>query len=324
MFKVIAKIILFPVIKYIINKYAQKTAQNILLFNLPNIMILLGLFAMMISIASIYVLLGLPAASMAMAAVSTMAVDPQKGVEFMAINAKNEIMNDMSKYVVMEKVHEEPNHLSYSLTDNKLVVGVFVVSVLTFYSFLVSGGYVLPITELVKNVLIGKAKLTGQNSLTQEFIDSTNVGSIANRVASATEPVTTVISNPNSHNYWKYVFTPVLALGFGYGGHKVVTTTVNALVKVSDFYQTHGDFVKGVIATATAVKYILYPLKYIVGFVFADELPTFPNNNNDDQRYSSEFVRFKILLERYGHLLGLSTEEKIEGIKKLIEIDNKK
>lgn len=179
MFKLISKIFIIPLLKYVLLKYAKKSIEGKLIFNTLNSLIFLGFFGILFAQALAWVTFGHAFFSSFLGAAIMLTTSPQDSAMRMINNEEFAAIQALNRYQIAPVIVESTT-AGFSFLTYRIIFVAVLITAGVIYGVLVQQGYATPIYDLVKTAMFGSPKT---EAATKEVI----VEIVKKEVATATE-----------------------------------------------------------------------------------------------------------------------------------------
>jgi hypothetical protein len=314
MLKFLLKLILFPVIKYIIDTFIIKYNGKILM-NLPNVLILSGISLLIASQVTLYSLLGIPALSTFATAAMVVGVDRSKGTEIVLKQQKEEAIQTLvNGYYIPDTIQQkfqiaaDPFSIKFILISSAVTFGIM-------YGFLVQHNYVTPIGTLLKNAIFGKetmSRITNDldNIALKNTVENTPAFNVANNIDKTMEVVTK--ANYSSAKEWlnfsKILFPTALLGILSFQNKETVYRGAEIMSSIGKYFMDNPETLKRVIRIAEFGFIFFTPLKFIYRTLLAEDF--------DTETFYKETELFREKFNKYRELLDKDYAETIEHFRR--------
>jgi hypothetical protein len=291
--------------------------------NLPNILVLTGVFIFFASQATIYAMFLIPGFPIAMAAVGLSIQNPEKATNLLIDEHNRRAIEAFNRFN-FEQVVAQHKVLTYDPTNYKLIFVATTLTILTFYGFMVNGGYIEPIGVLIKKALFGGKAASNNDIVVEEFIG--NAMGLAAKKTIAQKSFEAVANNNTASTAANYVgdkasiFAKALVenpvstatktigaisiLGFTVKNADKIIALTDVATRAMSIYANNSGYAKHIIRVAGLIMSFIYPVGSIISSVFAA----------DGSNSHEEVERVLQMLERNIDLIGLDYDEVVRRL----------
>jgi hypothetical protein len=157
MFKIVSKIFIIPLLKYVLLRYAKKSIEGKLIFNTLNSLIFLGFFGILFAQALAWVTFGQSFFSSFLGAAAMLTTSSQDSAIRMINNEEFAAIQALNRYQIAPVIVESTS-AGFSFLTYRIAFLAALMTAGVIYGFCVQQGWVSPIFTLVKTAVFGSSK----------------------------------------------------------------------------------------------------------------------------------------------------------------------